>query len=208
MADASPFWRAPDPLLLASTSLTRRALLEAAAIPIETAAPHVDEPAIAASLLTEGHTPPEIATALAHAKSEAVARRFPDRLILAADQMLEFDGRLLFKPGSRAEAALRLGELRGRTHRLHSAAVLRQGETLLWAGLAVACLSMRAFGDPFLAAYLSLEGDAVLASVGAYRIEGPGLHLFEAISGDHATILGLPLLPVLHALRDCGALAA
>lgn len=203
----SPFWIGPQPLVLASGSAARRALLEACAIPLDVIKPRVDEKAIAATLLENRVTPAEIAIALAHAKAEAVARQHPDRLVLAADQTLDLDGTLFMKPVDSASARVQLARLRGKAHHLHSASALRRGETVLWAGISSATLVMRAFDDPFLDLYLDVMDRKVTETVGGYEIEGLGPHLFSEIVGDHATILGLPLFGVLYALREAGVLA-
>lgn len=202
------FWKAGAPLLLASGSAARREMLEAAGIPLQVIRAPVDEGAIAATLLETRKTPAEIAVALAHAKAEAAARRHPDALLLAADQTLDHQGRLLMKPVDSEHARSQLLSLRGNTHLLHSAAVLRRGNTVLWAGIASASLRMRDFSEAFLDAYLHRMGPAVTTTVGGYQLEALGIHLFESIEGDHSTILGLPLIPVLHALRDLDCLAA
>ena len=201
------FWLGAKPLILASGSSARKALLEAAAIPIRIVKPRVNEKAIAATLLETRTTPAEIAIALAHAKAEAVAQSLPDEYILAADQTLDHDGSLFMKPVDRAGAAAQIRRLRGAEHQLHSAAVLRRGETVLWAGISSATLVMRDFPDSFLEAYLDAMGEKLMTTVGGYEIEALGPHLFSEIVGDHATILGLPLFGVLYALREAGLLA-
>ncbi|MCZ8376711.1 MAG: Maf family protein [Beijerinckiaceae bacterium] len=206
--NTAAFWKAGRPLLLASGSAARRQMLEAAGIPLEVVRAPVDEGAIAATLLETRRTPAEIAIALAHAKAEAAARRHPDGLLLAADQTLDHQGRLLMKPADIAHARAQLLSLRGATHLLHSAAVLRRGDVVLWAGIASASLVMRNFSEAFLDAYLDRIGPLVTTTVGGYQLEALGIHLFEAIEGDQSTILGLPLIPVLHALRDLDCLAA
>jgi septum formation protein len=208
MTTPSPFWLSPEPLILASGSAARRALLEAARVPLEILKASVDEGAIARTLHLQRETPHAIAIALAHAKAEAGSRKAPNRLILAADQTLDHQGKLLMKPANRAHARGQLLVLRGDLHFLHSAAVLRKGDRVLWAGVASARLTFRTFSDAFLEAYLDAMGETICDTVGGYQIEALGPHLFEEIEGDHATILGLPLLPVLHALRDLGCLAA
>lgn len=205
--NSTPFWQEDTPLLLGSGSRTRRGILEAAGIPLEIIHPHVDEAAIAATLVVSNTPPREIAVALAHAKGEAISRLIPAaRLILTADQTLDLDGQLLMKPQTRAQAAIHLSRLRGTTHHLHSAAVLRRGETILWAGVQSASLRMRNLSDTFILHYLDEMGALATQSVGSYQIEGLGAQLFDEIDGEHTTILGLPIFPVLHALRDCGAL--
>ncbi len=203
----SPFWLGAEPLVLASGSAARRLLLESCGIPLKIIKPRVDEKAIAATLLENRASPAEIAIALAHAKAEAVARLHPDRLVLAADQTLDLDGSLFMKPVDRVAARAQIARLRGKAHHLHSASVLRRGDTVLWAGISSATLIMRPFDDAFLNRYLEAMASKVTETVGGYEIEGLGPHLFSEIVGDHATILGLPLFGVLYALREAGVLA-
>jgi septum formation protein len=198
-------WRAPQPLVLASRSESRRALLAAAAIPIEVLPADIDERAIEAWAGTQ--PPGEIALLLARAKACAVADKLPGRLVLGADQTLALGDRLFAKPADRAAAREQLKSLRGRTHALHSAIVLARGTTLLFEHCETARLTMRDFSDGFLASYLEAAGPAITASVGGYQVEGIGIQLFERIEGDHFTILGLPLLRLLHNLRGAGWLA-
>jgi septum formation protein len=204
---AAGFWLSDAPLVLASGSNARRALLEACGLPLEIIKPHVDEKAIAATLLESRHSPAEIAIALAHAKAEAVALKHPHRLVLAADQTLDLEGSLFMKPSDRAIARTQLLRLSGKAHHLHSAAALRRGEQVLWAGISSATLIMRDFHPEFLDRYLDAMGGKVTDTVGGYEIEALGPHLFSEIVGDHATILGLPLFGVLYALREAGVLA-
>jgi septum formation protein len=193
-------------LVLASASSARRRMLEQAGVAHRCDPADIDEAAVKRGL--EDRPAAEIALALAEAKARRVAARHPGALILGSDQMLECDGRLYDKPASAAEAREHLCSLRGRTHTLISAAVLlRDGETL-WRGADTACLTMRPFTDTFLDAYLAQAGAEVLTTVGCYRIEGQGVQLFTAVEGSHFTILGLPLLPVLEALRTLGELPA
>jgi septum formation protein len=201
------FWLGDKPLVLASGSSARKALLEACGLPLDIIKPHVDEKAIAATLLESRHSPAEIAIALAHAKAEAVAIKHPERLVLAADQTLDLEGSLFMKPFDRASAKAQLLRLSGKAHQLHSAAALRRGETLLWAGISSATLIMRDIQPGFLERYLDEMGQKVTETVGGYEIEAFGPHLFSEIVGDHATILGLPLFGVLYALREAGVLA-
>lgn len=201
------FWCGEAPLVLASGSAGRRLLLESCGLPLDIIKPHVDEKAIAASLLEHSHSPAEIAIALAHAKAEAVALKHPTRLVLAADQTLDLDGSLFMKPAHRAGARAQLQRLSGKAHQLHSAAALRRGDTLLWAGISSATLIMRDLNTRFLDIYLEAMGERLTQTVGGYEIEGLGPHLFSEIVGDHATIMGLPLLGVLYALREAGVLA-
>lgn len=203
---APSFWLADRPLVLASGSAARRALLEATAVPFVVVPAEIDERVIEAPLQGRGAPPAEIAAHLAEAKARSVAVQRPGDLILGADQTLALDGRMFTKPPNRAEARRTLEALAGRSHTLHSAyALVRDGDVLA-AGASAATLTVRPFGPVFLDSYLEQEGDTLLSSVGAYRLEGLGLHLFSKVEGDHATILGLPLLPVLTALRHLGYL--
>jgi nucleoside triphosphate pyrophosphatase len=203
-------WRSPLPLLLASASATRRALLEGAGLPVETEASGVDERALEAAVLAQEaastEMAPFLARALAHAKATAVSRRRRGRLVVGADQTLACDGELFHKPVDAAEAAAHLARLAGRTHVLHSAvSVARDGE-ILRDFVRSARMTMRPLSRDRIARYLALAGEGATGSVGAYRVEGPGIHLFDSIEGDHATILGLPLLPLLAVLRELGCL--
>lgn len=200
-----PLWLAERPLLLASKSASRRSLLQGAGIPIEVRPADVDERGIEAKA---GVTDPGVVAALlAREKAMAVAAQQPGRLVIGADQTLALGQRRFSKPADRAAAREQLKVLRGQSHALHSAvAIVRDGKAL-FEHCAVARLSMRAFTDEFLESYLDAAGDIVTASVGAYQVEGLGVQLFERIEGDHSTILGLPLLPVLEALRRAGALS-
>jgi septum formation protein len=177
-------------------------LLAAAGLTFSVVPSSVDESLLKQRLL--GASPAALATALAIAKAESVAALMPGKLVIGADQILELDGRTFDKPASLAEARRQLTTLRGRTHVLHSAVALVFDNGALWSTVASARLNMRAFSDAFLDAYLARAGDRVLSSVGAYEIEGLGIQLFEAVDGDHATILGLPMLPLLAELRRHG----
>ncbi|MEH3118376.1 MAG: Maf family protein [Methylorubrum populi] len=202
--NASTLWLAPEPLLLASASATRRDLLASAGLPVETAPARIDERALEAG--SGGLTPPELALRLARAKAEAVAARHPGRVVIGADQVLACEGRVFHKPADSEAARTHLAGLQGRTHRLHSAvAILRGGiaETFVES----ARLTMRPLDAAAIGAYLRLAGAAVTGSVGAYQLEGLGIHLFERIEGDHSAILGLPLTPLLARLRGMGLLA-
>jgi septum formation protein len=193
-------WRGARPLILASKSPARQALLESAGIAFEAIPAEVDERAIQqASGLT---SPGEIAALLAREKAVSVSLRHPDQFVVGADQTLALDERLFSKPAGRAPAAEQLQALSGRTHELHSAvAVARDGE-ILFEDISIARMTMRPLDDNAVSVYLDAAGEAVITSVGAYQLEGLGIHLFERIEGDHFTILGLPLLPLLTFLRS------
>lgn len=203
----SALWLAPDPLVLASGSAARRALLEGAGIPLAVRPVPVDERAVERPLAAAGAPPDRIALELARAKAHAASERQPGACVLGCDQTLSLDARLFHKPAGPAAAAAQLAALAGRTHRLHSAAVLVRDGATLFETVGVAALTMRAFGPAFVARYLDAAGPGVLDSVGGYKLEGLGIHLFARIEGDQPTVMGLPLLPLLDALRDLGMLA-
>jgi septum formation protein len=200
------FWRGTAPLVLASQSLARRGLLSAAGIPFDVYAAAIDERAIEAPLVAAGANAADIALHLSRAKALPVSKEKPGRLVIGADQTLCLEGRLLGKPASCAAAMAQLEALSGRTHELYSGCCVARENTLLFETVGVARLSCRRLSPAFIDAYMANVGDALLGNAGAYRIEGPGIHLFEAIEGDHATILGLPLLPLLKFLREEGSL--
>ena len=166
----------------------------------------MDEAAIKESAQAEGIPPEDAAMLLAEAKARRVARRHPEALVIGADQMLVCEGRWFDKPVGMDGAREHLRALRGRPHELVSAMVCWRGGARIWQHVARPRLTMRDFSDEFLEAYLAAEGEAVLTSVGAYRLEGPGVQLFSRIEGEHSAILGLPLLPLLGFLRQHGAL--
>jgi septum formation protein len=192
-------------LVLASSSPTRASLLEAAGFAVIRDPAHIDEEEVKASFRGEGADAPACATALAEAKAERVSRRHPGALVVGADQMLDCEGIWFDKPVDLDLARAQLVALRGRTHRLSSAACVARDGRRLWHAVGEARLTMRPFSDDFLDAYLSAVGEEVTGSVGAYRLEGLGAHLFSRIEGDWFTILGLPLLPLLDFLRAQGA---
>ncbi len=200
----SGIWRLPAPLLLASTSATRRLLLESAGLPVEAEAPGVDERALDGE---GGADPVALARRLAEAKALAVSGRRPGRLVLGADQTLDLAGHLFHKPSGRDEAREQILALAGRTHRLASAAALARDGAVLDLVHEAADLTLRPLDGAGVDRYLALAGEAVTRSVGGYQLEGLGIHLFERIEGDHATILGLPMLSLLRSLRRLGALA-
>lgn len=193
-------WRGAQPLILASKSPARQALLANAGIAFEVIPADIDERAI--ELASGLSMPGEVASLLAREKAASVSSRHPHRFVVGADQTLALDNRRFSKPSGRTDAAGQLQALAGRTHELHSAvAVARDGE-MLFSDLAIARMTMRPLDDAAISAYLDAAGPAVTASVGAYQLEGLGVHLFERIDGDHFTILGLPLLPLLKFLHS------
>lgn len=194
------------PLILASKSASRRAMLDAAGVAYQSIPADIDERAVEAGL--EGAAPSEVAEALAVAKAAAVAALHRQAFVLGSDSLVVCDGRRFDKPGSREEAAEHLRFFSGKVMELHSAAALVQGEGCLWSHASVARLHVRELSDQFIAAYLAMEWPAIGQTVGAFRIEGPGMQLFDTIEGDQFTVLGMPLLPLLGALRDEGILLA
>lgn len=191
-------WKTKPVLILASQSATRKALLANAGIAFEVVAARVNERDIEAAAAVNGATPSAIARSLAEAKALSVA----GEAVVGSDQILELDGAVLHKADDLAGARRRLDALRGRTHRLHCAVALACAGAIVWSHVETAVLTMRGFDNAERDAVLEAEGDGVLGSVGAYRLEGPSIRLFESIEGDHFAILGLPLLPLLAALRE------
>jgi septum formation protein len=198
-------WLATDPLVLASKSVVRRNLLVAAAVPVEVVPAQIDERATEAR--AGAQTPDSVAALLAREKARAVAALMPGRLVLGADQTLSLGAQRFSKPADRAAARAQLRALSGRTHELHSALVFVRDDEVLFEHVGSARLAMRRLSDGFLDAYLDAAGDAATASVGAYALEGLGVQLFERVDGDHFTVLGLPLIPLLDFLRWQGYLA-
>ena len=193
-------------LILASKSASRRAMLEAAGVRFEVRAADIDERAFEAAM--DGAEPEEIAQALAAAKAVAVSASDPHRLVLGSDSLVEVDGRRFDKPVSREQAAEHLQCFSGKAMRLHSAAALAVDGRISWIDHGVAVLHVRDLSDSFIESYLDAEWPAVAACVGVFRIEGRGVQLFERIIGDQFTVLGMPLLAVLEALRERGVLEA
>lgn len=195
-------------LILASQSAGRSALLAGAGLTFSKIPADIDERAVEAALRTNNAAvdPADIAEVLAIAKAEEVSAAHPGAFVIGADQVLALGGELFEKPSSMEVARDNLLKFRGRTHQLHAAiCVARDGE-LLWRHVSRADLTMRDFSPEFLGHYLAAAGDEVLSSVGAYRLESLGIHLFEKIEGDYFTILGLPLLPLLDFLRQSGVI--
>ena len=193
-------------LILASQSASRQVMLREAGIVFEAMTPDINEEAVKETLLAEGKAPRVIADALAELKTSKITTRWPDAIVLGADQLLVCDGILFNKAADLSQARRSLEKLRGRTHRLISAAVLTKGGRPIWRHIETAEMTMRNFSDAFLDAYLAVEGEALLGSVGCYHIEGAGAQLFENVSGDCFAIRGLPLIALLEALRENGVL--
>lgn len=183
-------------------------MLEAAGVAVTLAPARIDEAAVRAALLIEGATPRDLADTLAEMKARKIAERQPEALVLGADQVLALGEAVLGKAETLDEARHQLSALRGRTHMLISAAVLYDRGEPIWRHAATARLTMRNFGDAWREAYLGRNWPAIAASVGGYQIEAEGVRLFETIEGDHFTILGLPLLPLLSYLGRRGFIAS
>jgi septum formation protein len=198
-----PLWLADQPLVLASKSSARRVMLEAAGIPVVVHPADIDERAVEQDA---GGDAEAVAALLAREKARGLATQLPGRLIVGADQTLALGDRRFSKPIDRVDARNQLQALRGRTHSLHSAVAVVRGTDHLFECTETARLTMRAFSDGFIEAYLDVTAAAATTSVGGYQLERTGVQLFERVEGDHFTVLGLPLLPLLHFLRSAGAL--
>ena len=191
-------------IVLASKSASRQAMLASAGVDFAARPADIDERAIEAGLT--GAAPGEVARHLAEAKAAAISREQPNDLVLGSDSLVVVNGRRFDKPGSRGEAAEHLRFFSGKVMELHSAAALVRGGSVLWSHAAVAALHVVDLSDAFIEAYLAAEWPAVAGCVGVFRIEARGVQLFHRIDGDHFTVLGMPLLPLLGALRDLGEL--
>ncbi|MCW4590382.1 Maf family protein [Gluconacetobacter entanii] len=189
-------------IVLASQSAARRGLLESAGLAISCQPASVDEATVKRECREAGLDVDATALTLARAKAARIVA--PDAIVIGADQMLSCNGEWFDKPEDLERARAQLMRLRGQVHVLHTAVVVMRDGVEVWRHIARPCLWMRNFSEEFLDSYLRLEGDAVLSCVGAYRLEGPGLHLFARIEGDHDAILGLPVLPLLEFLREQG----
>lgn len=193
-------------LILASKSASRRAMLEAAGVAFEVIAAAIDERSLEAEM--QGAEPEEVAQALSAAKAAAVSETDPHRLVLGSDSLVEVDGRRFDKPESREQAADHLRFFSGKTMRLHSAAALAADGRITWIDHGLASLRVRELSDAFIDSYLDMEWPAVSGCVGVFRIEARGVQLFDQIIGDQFTVLGMPLLAVLKALRERGVMQA
>ena len=198
-------WRGKHPLVLASQSRARQSLLANAGLAFDAVPAGIDEREIQRA--SDLSAPGEIASLLARQKALWVSSRQPDRIVVGADQTLALGKQLFSKPADRAQAADQLRSLAGNSHELHSAVAVARDGKILFEAVSVARMTMRQMSEAEIGAYLDEAGAAVTTSVGAYQLEGPGIHLFERIEGDHFTILGLPLLPLLAFLRSEGLLA-
>jgi septum formation protein len=199
--------QSPAARVLASASATRQEILRRAGLIFEAVAADVDEAAIKSAARRAGGGAGETALQLAECKALRVSRQRPEALVIGADQLLVCGERWFDKPANLGEAREHLLALRGRRHTLVTAVTCLCESRVLWRHVARPQLVMRDFSESFLDAYLALEGEALTAAVGCYRLEGLGVHLFATIAGEHSAILGLPLLPLLGFLRRQGALA-
>jgi septum formation protein len=197
-------WRAEKPLILASRSGARQTLLANAGLGFESDPAGLDERAV--QDVSGVSAPSDIAALLAREKALAVSRRRPDHYVLGADQTLALGARLFNKPANRLLALEQLRALSGHRHELYSAVAVARDGKIIFEHVAIARMTMRRLGEGEAEAYLNEAGSAVTSSVGGYQLEGLGIHLFEAIEGDHFTILGLPLLPLLAFFRTEGLL--
>ncbi len=195
-------WLSAQPLVLASRSAARRDILTAAGLPAEICPADLDERAIERELADAEAA--EIAMRLALEKAKAVAATMPARIVIGADQVLALGRKRFSKPADRSAAVGQLRALRGQTHTLYSAVAVARDEHVLFQHVDVARLTMREISDGFIAGYLDQAGADAMTSVGAYQLEKTGIHLFERVEGDHFTILGLPLLPLLQFFRHAG----
>jgi septum formation protein len=207
-AMASAFlWLSKYPLVLASASIYRRVLLEQAGIDVLAEAAQVDERALERELRQNDAGPAEVARSLALAKAVAVSALRPGSVVLGGDQTLALGDKAFHKPTGRAEAFETLRQLSGRTHHLHSGIALVRDRETLWSHVVQSSLTMRTLSDDMINRYLDATGTKIYTSAGGYQIEGLGIHLFRRVAGDHSAIMGLPLLPLLQALRDLGLVA-
>lgn len=199
----------PRRLILASGSRARQSMLKGAGLTFEVTPASIDEEPIRAALQGESARveAADVATLLACEKALAVAKLHPGALVIGSDQVLAIGPRLISKAATLQDARTTLRELRGRKHELVSGVALAQDETILWSDEDSAEMTMRDFSDAFLSRYLDEAGGSILGCVGCYEWEGLGVQLFEEISGDYFTILGMPLLPLLGELRRQGVIA-
>lgn len=193
-------------IILASASPFRLAMLRNAGIETEANPSRIDERAVEEAIGDAAISPENLAWILAEAKAEEVSERFPGALVIGSDQTLSLGDEVLHKASDMEEARRRLLKLSGKTHHLNSAVVLARDGEALWGHVSVARMTMRKLDPGYVGRYLSRVGDQVLRSVGVYQIEGEGIQLFDAIEGDHFTIVGMPLLELVAELRRLGAI--
>jgi len=196
----------PEPLILASQSTTRRAMLTAAGLDFDAVSPAIDEELVRESLRAAGADAAELAETLAEMKAQRISNKYPGALVIGCDQTLDCNGVMFDKPVDPDHARAHLQALSGKTHLLYAAICISLNGSRIWHHNAVAKLTMRSLSPEFLDWYCASEGEALLHSVGCYRLEGLGAQLFNKVDGDHFTILGLPLLPLLDFLRLRGTI--
>jgi septum formation protein len=193
-------------LILASGSGSRAKILQAAGVDFDIIPAHVDEDAVKDSMLAAGQSHRAVADALAELKAQRVSSQHPQDFVIGADQVLSFDNVLVNKCETLAEARVLLSRLRGKSHELYSATVLAKGGSPVWRHVAKATLTMHDFSDAVLDRHLEMGGESLLSGVGCYRLEDSGAQLFARVDGDYFAILGLPLIPLLSALREQGVI--
>jgi septum formation protein len=198
-------WRGKFPLILASQSRARQTLLANAGVEFKPVPADLDERTIQQD--SGISAPDELARLLAREKARLVSLGQPGSFVIGADQTLALGERLFSKPAGRTQAAEQIRALAGRGHQLHSAVAVARDGNILFEAATIATMAMRSLSDAEIEAYLDAAGEAVTSSVGAYQLEGLGVHLFERIEGDYFTILGLPLVPLLGYLRSQQLLA-
>lgn len=198
----------PPMILLASASEIRLTLLKAAGIPATALPARIDEDSIRAAMEAEGAPPRDLADTLAEMKARKIAEKQPTALVLGCDQILDLKGKILKKPENPDDALDQLRSLNGQTHRLYSAAVLYENGEPVWRHVGTARLTMRTHSDQYRTDYIARNWHSIRHAVGCYKLEEEGVRLFSAIEGDHFTILGLPLLPLLSYLGTRGLIPA
>ncbi len=197
-----------EKLILGSASPFRRQLMENAGLTFDVQAARIDERAVEAALEPDAKDPANIALQLARAKALSISAQTPDAFVIGSDQTMSMDGEIFHKCQSEEEAATQILSMAGRTHELNSAVVISRDQDVVWEHVSVAHMTFRHFDAGFVETYLKLAGKPVLQSVGAYQLEGVGIQLFDKIDGDYFTVLGLPMLPLLDALRKLGIIVS